>query len=97
MSLNNQHYFEEWEKIREELLGLVKTKDKKKIELMQKGIILLKSVHEDSAKTAPLNYLDRLKFIESNLDRHVAFIQLDELLKESKKKTARLRAQNKNG
>lgn len=97
MSLNNQRYFDEWEIIREELLGFVRTKDIKKVELMQKGIHLLITIHNEVAEAAPLNYIDRLTFIESNIERHVSFVQLDELFKESKKKIASIRAQNKSG
>ena len=95
MSLNNQRYFDEWEIIREELLGLMKSKNTKKFELMQKGINLLITIHDEVAEAAPLNYIDRLTFIESNIERHVSFVQLDELFKESKKKIARIRAQRK--
>ena len=67
----------------------------KKLELMLKGIKLLVSILDEEAEAAPLNYLERITFIESNIERHVAFVQLDELFKESKKKLARVRAQNK--
>lgn len=97
MSLSNQRYFDEWGIIREELLGLIRTKNTKKFGLMRKGIDLLVSIHDEIPEAAPLNYTDRLKFIESNIERHVAFVQLDELFKESKKKIARIRAQNKSG
>ena len=97
MSLNNQRYFDEWEIIREELSGLMKFRNTKKLELMQKGINLLITIHDEVAEATPLNYIDRLSFIESNIERHVSFVQLDELFKESKKKIARIRAQNKSG
>ena len=97
MSLNSQRYFDEWEIIREELAGLMKSKNPKKLELMQNGINLLITIHDEVAEAAPLNYIDRLTFIESNIERHVSFVQLDELFKESKKKIARIRAQNKSG
>ncbi|QUG41451.1 hypothetical protein KD050_19590 [Psychrobacillus sp. INOP01] len=97
MSHSNQRNFDEWEIIREELLGLIRSNNMKKFGLMRKGVYLLVSIHDEIPEAAPLNYTDRLKFIESNIERHVAFIQLDELFKESKKKIARIRAQNKNG
>ncbi|WP_277585398.1 YpoC family protein [Psychrobacillus antarcticus] len=95
MSFSNQKYFDEWEIIREDLLGFVRTKDIKKVELMQKGINLLITIHDEVAEAAPLNYIDRLTFIESNIERHAAFVQLEELFKESKKKIASIGAQNK--
>lgn len=69
----------------------------KKLELMRVGIHLLVCLHDEVAEASPLNYIERITFIESNIERHVAFIQLDELFKESKKKIARIRAQNKSG
>ena len=69
----------------------------KKVELIRSGIELLVSILDEVEEAAPLNYKERISFIESNLERHVAIIQLDELFKETKKKIARLRAQNKNG
>lgn len=67
----------------------------KKLELMRKGINLLVTMLDEVTEAAPLNYEERIKFIESNIERHVAFVQLNELFKESKKKVARIRAQNK--
>ena len=62
---------------------------------MKKGVHLLVSMLDELAEAAPLNYIERITFIENNIERHVAFVQLEELFKESKKKTARIRAQNK--
>ncbi|MFJ7826299.1 YpoC family protein [Psychrobacillus sp. NPDC096623] len=93
---SNEHYFYEWEIIREELMGLSRTKDMKKVELMRKGIELIVSILDELVEAAPLNYKERISFIESNLERHVAIVQLDELFKETKKKIARLRAQHRN-
>lgn len=95
MLLSNEKYFDEWEIIREELLGLIRTKNVKKNDLMRKSIYILVSMLDEVAEAAPLNYRERIKFIESNIERYVAFVQLDELFKESKKKIARIRAQNK--
>ena len=95
MSLSNGQCFDEWEIIRKELLRLSRTKDREKLELMLKGINLLVSILDEEVEVAPLNYLERITFIESNIERHVAFVQLDELFKESKKKLARVHAQNK--
>lgn len=92
MSHNN---FEEWEIIREQLLQLIRNKDPKKSELMRKGIDLLIYILDETEEATPLNYLERTAFIESNIDKHVAFVQLDELIKETKKKLARIRAQSK--
>jgi len=95
LSLSNGQCFDEWEIIRKELLRLSRTKDREKLELMLKGINLLVSILDEEVEVAPLNYLERITFIESNIERHVAFVQLDELFKESKKKLARVHAQNK--
>lgn len=92
MSHNN---FEEWEKIREQLLQLIRNKDPKKSELMRKGIDLLIYILDETEEATPLNYMERTAFIESNIDKHIAFVQLDELIKETKKKLARIRAQSK--
>lgn len=92
MSHNN---FEEWEIIREQLLQLIRNKDPKTSELMRKGIDLLIYILDETEEATPLNYLERTAFIESNIDKHVAFVQLDELIKETKKKLARIRAQSK--
>ncbi|SDN03252.1 hypothetical protein SAMN05518871_103103 [Psychrobacillus sp. OK028] len=94
---SNEHYFYEWETIREELMGLSRTKDIKKVELMRKGIELIVSILDELVEATPLNYKERISFIESNMERHVSLVQLDELFKETKKKIARLRAQNRNG
>lgn len=69
----------------------------KKVELIRDGLELLVSILDEVEEAAPLNYKERISFIESNLDKHVAIIQLDELFKETKKKIARIRVQNKNG
>ena len=44
-------------------------KDPKKSELMQKGIHLLITILDEVAEAAPLNYIERLTFIESNIDK----------------------------
>lgn len=93
MSLSSLRYFDEWEFIREELFVLIKTNDNKKIELMRKGIDLLMAILNEVAEAAPLNYIERIIFIESNMEKYVAFVQLEELFKETKKKNARIRAQ----
>ncbi len=93
MSLCSLRYLDEWEFIREELIVLIKTNDNKKIELMRKGIDLLMAILNEVAEAAPLNYIERIIFIESNLVKYVAFVQLEELFKETKKKIARIRAQ----
>lgn len=95
MSLSSLRYFDEWEFIREELLVSIKTNDKKNIELMRKGIDLLMAILNEVAEAAPLNYIERIIFIESNMVKYVAFVQLEELFKETKKKNARIRAQMK--
>ncbi|WP_427138710.1 YpoC family protein [Psychrobacillus psychrodurans] len=93
MSLSSLRYLDEWEFIREELIVLIKTNDNKKIELMRKGIELLMAILNEVAEAAPLNYIERVIFIESNMVKYVAFVQLEELFKETKKKIARIRAQ----
>ena len=95
MSLSNGEYFAEWVIIREELVLLIRNKGPEKILLMRQGIHHLTFILDELAEAAPLNYMERLTFIESNIESYVAFIQLDELFKESKKKLARIRAQKK--
>jgi len=95
LSHNNQRYFDEWEIMREELLQLIRNKDPKKSELMRKGIHQLMYILDETEEATPLNYMERTTFIKSNIDKHVAFVQLDELFKETKKKLARIRAQSK--
>ena len=95
MSLSNGKYFDEWVIIREELVLLIRNKGPEKILLMRKGIHHLTFILDELAEATPLNYMERLTFIESNIESYVAFIQLDELFKESKKKIARIRAQKK--
>ncbi|TQR15354.1 YpoC family protein [Psychrobacillus soli] len=86
--------FEKWDNLRGQLAILFKEKDTTRVELMEQGIQLLEVIVGKVGEAAPINFSERFAFIRNNKHNYTAFKQLDELFKETKKKLARLRAQN---
>lgn len=84
-------HFAEWDKLRELLAPLYKTKDNSRSLVLGEGIALLGEAIELAKDAAPVNFQERFNFIEDHKHNYTAFKQLDELFKETKKKVAVLR------
>lgn len=99
-----QPYFDRWEIVASEIEQLYEEKNKQAIPLMNEAIenyerLLLfggKEVHSQSKKSdyilLPLNGEERLAFVKKRIQSHYAYVQLNMLYGETKKKVARLRA-----
>jgi len=100
-------YFDKWEAVREEIENFYQQKDNQAVELMESAIenynILLElggSKFDDRKGKVvytllPLNGEERFEFVKDKISSHYAYIQLDALFTETKKKTARLSIQKK--
>ena len=96
-------YFEQWEVVREQIELLYHQKDRRAVELMQEAITNYQELLEYGGKTIderkgtavytllPLNGEERFEFVQAKIASHYAFVQLDALFTETKKKAARLR------
>ncbi|WP_068982763.1 MULTISPECIES: YpoC family protein [Lysinibacillus] len=66
--------------------------------LMEEAIVLFdRLVQEAGDEVLPINGIDRLAFIQAKPGQYACYRQLDELFKETKKRTARLRLQVSKG
>ncbi|WP_156450414.1 YpoC family protein [Sporosarcina sp. HYO08] len=100
-------FFEQWEAMREEIEAGYANKNRKVVPLMEHAInnfekLLAfggKELNERSGKQLyillPLNGEERLDFIKKKITSHYAFVQLDALYTETKKKAARLAIQKR--
>ena len=98
-------YFDKWETVREEIETFYQQKDHQAVELMESAIenynVLLEqggSKFDDRKGKVvytllPLNGEERFEFVKDKIASHYAYIQLDALFTETKKKTARLSIQ----
>ena len=94
-------WYEEWEKLREQIHEAHEARSKEAALLMEQGImhyeqLLLRSaaekaVIEDDFELYPINGKERLAFIKMKPGQYACYRQLDELFKETKKRCARLR------
>ena len=87
--------FAEWDMLQGQLIKLFKVNNNSRKDFMEKGIILLEEIVIKVNQATPINFSERFDFIIQNKNNYVAFRQLDELFKETKKKLARLRVQIK--
>jgi hypothetical protein len=88
--------FEQWDQVRNEIEQLYVNQDKKAMQLMKVAIQsyteLLESggVEQGKFVCQPLNGEERIQFVQEKIASHYAFVQLDALYTEVKKKIARL-------
>lgn len=95
-------YFEKWESLRDRIERCYDQKDRQAVLLMKTAIgnysELLeyggKELNERSSKMDyvlhPLNGHERFEFVKAKIDSHYAYVQLDALYTEARKKAARL-------
>lgn len=95
-------HFAKWETVKEEIETLYNQKDKRAVELMNGAIndyteLLAyggEELNQQSGRVTPvllpLNGHERFNFIKERIHSHYAFIQLDALYEETRKKAARL-------
>ncbi|MFS0576770.1 YpoC family protein [Sporosarcina sp. 179-K 3D1 HS] len=100
-------YFAEWEAKRGTIEALYGEKDERAVDKMREaiamyeGMLALGGVEIDARsgrevyRLSPLNGTERLEFVKAKLASHYAFVQLDALFGEMKKKVARLALQDK--
>ncbi|WP_342509910.1 YpoC family protein [Sporosarcina sp. FSL K6-2383] len=100
-------YFEQWQLVRGEIEAFYNQKDSRAVELMkiacQSYCELLElggTAYDDRKEKAvfvllPLNGEERFEFIKAKIASHYAFVQLDALMIETKKKVARLAIRKK--
>ncbi|WP_391121817.1 YpoC family protein [Psychrobacillus sp. L3] len=80
--------FAEWDLLKEKLAMLFRIEDESRYNMMEHSILLLMKILEDSEEVKPINFSERLEFIEKNTHNYTSFRQLEELFKETKKKIA---------
>ena len=100
-------YFEHWQQVREEIEACYEQKDRRAVELMESAIVNYSELLELGGTTLddckgeavfvllPLNGEERFEFVRAKITSHYAFVQLDALVSETKKKVARLAIQKK--
>ncbi|KGR81662.1 YpoC family protein [Lysinibacillus odysseyi] len=94
-------WFEKWEELREQIHEAHEARSKEAARLMEQGIVhyeqlLLQSAAQaatmdDQFELYPVNGKERLVFIKMKPGQYACYRQLDELFKETKKRSARLR------
>lgn len=100
-------HFAKWDDVKEEIQRLYDEKDKEAVRLMEIAIsdytaLLDYGGKEVNARTGelepillPLNGVERFEFIQQRIHSHYAYVQLNELYDETKKKAARLSVMKK--
>lgn len=95
-------YFKRWEAIRDEVEQFYNERDRQAIDRMEEAILIYTELLEQGgtmmderkAKNVytllPLNGEERFEFVKDKISSHYAFVQLDALFTETKKKVARL-------
>lgn len=97
-----QPFFEKWTSINEQIQNYYAVRDRQAVVLMKTGIEnyleLLEyggKVEDERSKRLiytllPLNGEERFEFVKDKIDSHYAYVQLEALYDETKKKAARL-------
>lgn len=95
-------YFEQWQLVRDEIDTLYEQKNRQATELMKTAIANYSELLELGGTTfderkgentfalLPLNGEERFEFVKAKISSRYAFVQLDALVMETKKKVARL-------
>lgn len=94
---NMNRFFEPWSQLKDEIPPLHEAKNPAVQEKMEEALQLYyellkygEEIGEKHSLLFPLNGEERLAFIEEQMPRRYAFIQLNALFDESQKKAARL-------
>ena len=80
--------FAEWDQLKEKLALLFRIEDESRLIMMKHSILLLTQILNEMEEARPINFSDRLDFINKNIHNYTSFRQLEELFKETKKKYA---------
>ncbi|MBO0586551.1 YpoC family protein [Sporosarcina sp. E16_8] len=100
-------YFDQWGTVRDQVEAFYDQKDHQAVELMNVAIENYSELLEHGGKEfddrrgktvyilMPLNGEERFEFVKDRISSHYAYIQLDALFTETKKKVARLSIQKK--
>ncbi|MER2088954.1 MAG: YpoC family protein [Sporosarcina sp.] len=100
-------YFEHWETMRNKIEAFYNQKDQQAVGLMESAIKMYSELLKNGGKVVddrkgkvvytllPLNGEERFEFVKDKISSHYAYIQLDALFTETKKKVARLSIQQK--
>lgn len=87
-------WFTEWTELEGRIHGAHDSRNGSAQGLMEQGIALFQRlVQEAGEEVMPINGMERLAFIQAKPGQYACYRQLDELFKETKKRTARLRLQ----
>lgn len=99
--------FHQWDTMKDEIKELYAEQDKQAVPLMEQAIARYEQIVSSKGKTFnkaqqveeyvldPLNGKERLAFIKARINSHYAYIQLEMLYIELRKKIARLEAMEK--
>lgn len=87
-------WFAEWEQLQQTIHTLHQERDANVVVHMTKAIALFENFVTDE-NLMPTNGQERLTFVKSRPAQYACYRQLDELFKETKKRAARLRIQQK--
>lgn len=100
--IHTASHFEKWDTVKEKIKSLYDEKSPDAVKLMEIAIndytqLLEYGGKELDKKTGesvdillPLNGVERFDFIKSRINSHYAYVQLNELYEETRKKAARL-------
>jgi hypothetical protein len=100
-------YFDQWDTVRHQIEAFYDQKNHQAVELMNVAIENYSELLEHGGKLVddrkgkivytllPLNGEERFEFVKDKISSHYAYIQLDALFTETKKKVARLSIQKK--
>lgn len=100
-------YFDQWATISDEIETYYDQKDRRAAELMETAIANYQQLLEQGGtmtdertgkivyRLLPLNGDERFEFVKDKIASHYAYVQLDALFAETKKKVARLAIQRK--
>lgn len=100
-------WFQKWEQLSEKIFASHNKRDGSATSLMEQGIehfctfIANNSIPSEDFQFSneyelmPINGMERLQFVKARPGQYASYRQLDELFKETKKRSARLRAMKK--
>lgn len=87
-------WFAEWTELEAKIHAAHDARNGEAKGLMEEAIVLFERlVQEAGDEVLPINGVERLNFIKAKPSQYACYRQLDELYKETKKRTARLRLQ----
>lgn len=87
-------WFAEWTELEAKIHAAHDARNGEAKGLMEEAIVLFERlVQKAGDEVLPINGVERLNFIKAKPSQYACYRQLDELYKETKKRTARLRLQ----